>query len=115
MKQLIGNGSQNDSVKAVLEVSLVLNAQIRCIICKNVFREPKIIPQRIHLAFPHNLFGSGNWGPPSLPTPEPLVQGWNRTWGQRNGGRAGGASAPFSGCVSAFCLVASSFPLVVDY
>lgn len=43
-KQLIGNGFQNDSVKAVLEVSLVLNAQIRCIPCINVFGELKTTP-----------------------------------------------------------------------
>lgn len=43
-KQLIGNGFQDDSIKAALEVSLVLNAQIRRITCINVFGKLKTTP-----------------------------------------------------------------------
>lgn len=67
-----------------------------------------------------NLVGSGNWGPPAggIPPclPLPWVQGWDHTWDQRSGGRAGGASllSP-AAFLPFFCLVAFSFPLVVDY
>lgn len=42
-KQFIGNRFQDDSMKEVLEVGLISNTQILCIICESVFSEPETV------------------------------------------------------------------------